>query len=117
MVCEATDNSVNGSKRLYNPLERAEDTARIVCSGNRRKYYRFRPARFYGGIGTADCLGCCLRCLFCWSWDKVVNPGRFGTSYSPHQVAGKLTNIAYKRGFRQVRISGNEPTLARDHLV
>ena len=117
MVCEATNNSVNGSNRLYNPLKRAEDTARIVCCGNRRKYYRFRPARFYGGIGTADCLGCCLRCLFCWSWDKVVNPGRFGTFYSPHQVAGKLTNIAYKRGFRQVRISGNEPTLARDHLL
>jgi len=29
----------------------------------------------------------------------------------------KLTTIAYKKGFRQVRISGNEPTLARDHLL
>ena len=107
----------NGIKRFYDPIERAEETARIVCRGNQRRYYRFRPARFYGGIGTADCLGCCLRCLFCWSWDKVLRPGRYGKFYSPQQVAGKLTTIAYKKGFRQVRISGNEPTLARDHLL
>jgi uncharacterized Fe-S cluster-containing radical SAM superfamily protein len=102
---------------LYDPVKRAEGTARIICRGNRRRYYRFRPARFYGGIGTADCLGCCLRCLFCWSWDKVLNPNRYGKFYSPDQVAGKLTTIAYKKGFRQVRISGNEPTLARNHLI
>jgi uncharacterized Fe-S cluster-containing radical SAM superfamily protein len=46
-----------------------------------------------------------------------MKPGRFGMFYSPHQVAGKLTNIAQKRGFRHVRISGNKSTLARDHLV
>ncbi|MDH4204024.1 MAG: radical SAM protein [Desulfobacteraceae bacterium] len=107
----------NGINKFYDPIERAEETAQIVCKGNKRKYYRFRPARFYGGIGTADCLGCCLRCLFCWSWDKVVRPGRYGKFYSPQQVAGRLTTIAYKKGFRQVRISGNEPTLARDHLL
>lgn len=107
----------NGIKRFYDPIQRAEETARIVCRGTQRRYYRFRPARFYGGIGTADCLGCSLRCLFCWSWDKVLKPGRYGKFYSPHQVASKLTTIAYKRGFRQVRISGNEPTLGRDHLL
>ena len=107
----------NRIKRFYDPIERTEETVRIVCRGNQRRYYRFRPARFYGGIGTADCLGCCLRCLFCWSWDKVVKPGRYGKFYSPQQVAGKLTTIAYKKGFRQVRISGNEPTLSRDHLL
>ena len=107
----------NRIKRFYDPIERAEETARIVCRGNQRRYYRFRPARFYGGIGTADCLGCYLRCLFCWSWDKVVRPGLYGKFYSPQQVAGKLATIAYKKGFRQVRISGNEPTLGRDHLL
>jgi uncharacterized Fe-S cluster-containing radical SAM superfamily protein len=106
-----------GLKSLYNPVKKAEETARIICRGNQARYYRFRPARFYGGIGTADCLGCCLRCLFCWSWDKVLRPGSFGKFYSPQQVADKLTNIAYKKGFRQVRISGNEPTIARDHLL
>ena len=102
---------------LYDPVKRADETARIISRGNGRRYYRFRPARFYGGIATADCLGCCLRCLFCWSWDKVLKPDRYGKFYSPHQVAGKLTTIAYKKGFRHVRISGNEPTLARDHLM
>ena len=104
-------------KRLYDPIQRAQEVSLIVCRGDQRRYYRFRPARFYGGIGTADCLGCCLRCLFCWSWDKVVMPGRYGKFYSARQVAEKLKTIAYKKGFRQVRISGNEPTLARDHLL
>jgi uncharacterized Fe-S cluster-containing radical SAM superfamily protein len=117
MVKEDSYHSGNGMKSFYDPIKRAQDTAQIVCQGNQRRYYRFRPARFYGGIGTADCLGCCLRCLFCWSWDKVVKPDRYGAFYSPHYVAGKLTTIAYKKGFSQVRISGNEPTLARDHLL
>jgi uncharacterized Fe-S cluster-containing radical SAM superfamily protein len=88
-----------------------------VSRGDQRKYYRFRAARFYGGIATADCLGCCLRCLFCWSWDKVVRPDRYGDFYSPQQVAEKLITIARKKRFRQVRISGNEPSIARDHLL
>ena len=102
---------------VYDPIKRAEETARIVCKGTHRKYYRFRPARFYGGIGTADCLGCCLQCLFCWSWDKVMRPARYGTFCSPQQVADRLTTIAHKKGFRQVRISGNEPTISREHLI
>jgi uncharacterized Fe-S cluster-containing radical SAM superfamily protein len=101
----------------YDPVKRAEEAAALVCRGNLRRYYRFRPARFYGGIATADCLGCCLRCIFCWSWDKVVNPTRFGEFYSSKQVASKLDNIARKKGFFQVRISGNEPTIAREHLL
>ena len=117
MLNEDLGDNGHGVKSLYDPIKRAEKTARIVCRGDRRRYYRFRPARFYGGIGTADCLGCCLRCLFCWSWDRVVQPGRYGDFYSPQQVAGKLVSIAYQRGFRQVRISGNESTLARDHLI
>jgi len=104
-------------EKLYDPITKAEETAMVVCSGDRRKYYRFRPARFYGGIGTADCLGCCLRCLFCWSWDKVTAPDRYGEFYSPGQVADRLTTLARERGFGQVRISGNEPTLAKEHLL
>lgn len=44
------------SKKFYDPIERAEETVQVVCRGNQRKYYRFRSARFYGGIGTPDCL-------------------------------------------------------------
>ena len=101
----------------YDPVARAEETAKTVTRGSLRKYYRFRPARFYGGIATADCLGCCLRCLFCWAWDNVTHAGERGDFYSPEQVANKLTAISCKKGFRQVRISGNEPTIAKDHLL
>lgn len=117
MINAGPDPAGNGIKRFYDPVQRAEETARIVCRGDQRRYYRFRAARFYGGIGTADCLGCCLRCRFCWSWDKVLAPGRYGRFYSPRQVAGKLIAIARQKRFKLVRISGNEPTIARDHLL
>jgi uncharacterized Fe-S cluster-containing radical SAM superfamily protein len=102
---------------MYDPVKRAEDVARIVCRGDLRKYYRFRPARFYGGIATADCVGCCLRCVFCWSWRKVVRPGAYGRFYSPKAVAERLISTARKKGFGRVRISGNEPTISREHLI
>jgi uncharacterized Fe-S cluster-containing radical SAM superfamily protein len=102
---------------LFDPLQKAEEIRAVVCRDDKRKYYRFRPARFYGGIATADCVGCCLRCLFCWSWDKVVKPDRFGTFYSPVDVAGRLVQIVRRKHYHRVRISGNEPTLGRDHLM
>jgi uncharacterized Fe-S cluster-containing radical SAM superfamily protein len=99
------------------PIAWAEETRKIVDSGEERKYYRFRPASYYGGIATADCVGCCLRCLFCWSWKIVVQPEKVGHFYSPEEVVRNLTSIAGKKGFYQVRISGNEPTLHRSHLL
>jgi uncharacterized Fe-S cluster-containing radical SAM superfamily protein len=108
--------SLRGSK-MSDPVKRAEEVAAIVCRGDERKYYRFRPARFYGGIATADCVGCFLRCIYCWSWHEVIRPEASGRWYSPRAVAGELTGIARKKRFRQVRVSGNEPTLAREHLL
>jgi uncharacterized Fe-S cluster-containing radical SAM superfamily protein len=102
---------------MYDPLELTAEAARTVVRGEQRKYYRFRPARFYGGIATADCVGCCLRCIYCWAWKEVTQPGRFGRFYTPAQVASRLVSTARKKGFRQLRISGNEPTIARDHLI
>ena len=104
-------------RAMYSPVSRIEEIARIVCHGDLRKYYRFRPARFYGGIATADCAGCCLRCLFCWSWENVVRPEKAGFFCSPGEVAERLVNVARKKGFHQMRISGNEPTIAREHLL
>jgi uncharacterized Fe-S cluster-containing radical SAM superfamily protein len=99
------------------PIALAEEAGKIVGSGEKRKYYRFRPAFYYGGIATADCVGCCLRCLFCWSWHILIQPEKVGRFYSPEEVARNLTSIARKKGFHQVRISGNEPTLHRSHLL
>jgi uncharacterized Fe-S cluster-containing radical SAM superfamily protein len=102
---------------MFDPIKQAEKLARIVTRGDERKYYRFRPARFYGGIATADCVGCYLKCLFCWSWQEVVRPESVGEFFSPEEVARRLGSIARKRRFQQVRISGNEPTIAREHLI
>ncbi len=102
---------------MYDPIEMAATTREVVCQGNRRKYYRFRPARFYGGIATADCVGCCLRCVYCWSWQEVTNPERSGEWHSPEQVARALVGIAKRKRYRKLRISGNEPTIGREHLI
>ena len=105
------------SSSTADPLARAEEVGKIVRSGEKRKYYRFRPAPFYGGIATADCVGCCLRCLFCWSWKMMTQPERVGKFYAPEEVAQNLLSIARKKDFRNLRISGNEPTLHRSHLL
>jgi uncharacterized Fe-S cluster-containing radical SAM superfamily protein len=102
---------------MLDPIVLAERLKEIVGSGEKRKYYRFRPAPYYGGIATADCVGCYLRCLFCWSWHIIVQPEKKGRFYSPEEVAQTLTSIAKKKGFERIRISGNEPTLHRPHLL
>ena len=102
---------------MFNPIEFSEITRNIVCKNNQRKYYRFRSSRFYGGIATADCVGCCLRCVFCWSWNVITRSEVCGKFYSPEEVAGKLIAIAKSKKLRQLRISGNEPTICKEHLI
>jgi uncharacterized Fe-S cluster-containing radical SAM superfamily protein len=102
---------------MLDPIALAEKLIEVVGSGEKRKYYRFRPAPYYGGIATADCVGCYLRCLFCWSWHIIVQPEKVGRFYSPEEVARNLISIARKKGFQRLRISGNEPTLHRSHLL
>lgn len=89
----------------------------MVSRGRLRKYYRFRWARHYGGIATADCVGCCLRCLFCWSFNVICRPETTGTFFTPEQVAGNLKKTSRKNHGSQMRISGNEPTINREHLI
>lgn len=102
---------------MYDPVALARHTQERVCRGEARKYYRFRPARFYGGIGTADCLGCNLRCAFCWAWGQLHQAHRLGRFYAPREVASRLGDIAQKKGFSHVRLSGHEPTLSMAHLL
>ncbi len=102
---------------MFDPLNTAETTKQIVSSGDRRKYYRFRPAQFYGGIATADCVGCNLRCVFCWSWNVTTRPEICGSLYTPRDVARRLVGIAKRKKLKQLRISGNEPTICREHLI
>jgi len=102
---------------MLDPIALAGKLKEIIGSAEKRKYYRFRPAPYYGGIATADCVGCCLRCLFCWSWHIIVQPEKIGRFYSPEEVVRNLISIARRKGFQRIRISGNEPTLHRSHLL
>jgi len=102
---------------MYNPIELTKKIEKIVSNGNKKKYYRFRPTRFYGGIATADTVGCNLRCKFCWSANSVWNPKNTGQFYSPEVVAETLLDIAESKGYNQVRVSGGEPTIGRNHLI
>ena len=47
---------------MYDPIDVAKKVEEIVVRGALKKYYRFRPTGFYGGIVTADTVGCNLRC-------------------------------------------------------
>ncbi len=104
----------------FDPIERARNVEEIVMSGNKRKYYRFRFATYYGGIVTADTVGCCLLCAYCWNYFKNLHPEKYGKFYSPKEVADKLQDIAKRKNCYTFRISGAEPILGErsmKHLV
>lgn len=86
-------------------------------SGLLRKYYRFRPARFYGGIATGDAVGCNLNCAFCWVNEPRKRPQKYGEYYSAAEAARKLEGIARDKGLLKLRISGAEPTIGKEHLL
>lgn len=104
----------------FDPLKRSEEVENLVTSGDKRLYYRFRPAPYYGGIATADAVGCSFLCVYCWNYNRNLYPERFKEFYTPQQVADKLLHIAYKKSFRLFRISGAEPILGEKtftHLI
>jgi len=106
----------------YDPVERHLSLERLLTklSGGvvAKKYWRFRPDRWYGGVATADCVGCGLACKFCWvKSDILYNPAEVGSFHTPRDVASRLSSIASSRGYRQARVSGGEPTISRTHLI
>lgn len=104
----------------YDPIERLgrvrDLVVRYVGGVELRAYYRFRADRWYGGIATGDVIGCILSCVFCWSWRFRDNP-RLGVFLGPEEVFERLVEIARKRGFDKVRLSGGEPTISWSHLL
>ncbi len=105
----------------FDPIERAGEVERLVMDKDRRKYYRFRGSRYYGGIATADTVGCCFLCAYCWNYKKNLNPDSCeGEFLSPEEVAGKILKICRKKSFNKVRITGAEPVLGErsfQHLL
>lgn len=104
----------------FDPLKRAAEVESIVMQGDKRLYYRFRPAPYYGGIATADAVGCSFLCAYCWNYNRNLNPARFRDFYNSQQVSSKLLNIAQRKSFNMFRISGAEPILGENsfnHLI
>ncbi|MEM3090572.1 MAG: radical SAM protein [Candidatus Bathyarchaeia archaeon] len=107
---------------FYDPVTRHIAIEKLVTrtssEGQERKYYRIRPARWYGGIVTADCVGCGLLCRFCWVSDTVMNrPHDVGKFYTPRKVAESLISLAKKCDLKLLRLSGGEPTIGKKHLL
>jgi uncharacterized Fe-S cluster-containing radical SAM superfamily protein len=107
---------------LYNPVVRHEAMEKLVVRdtelGQERKYWRFRFDRWYGGIVTADAVGCGLVCKYCWVSDAVMfQPVKVGKFYRPDVVAEILVRMARKRNLKQLRVSGGEPTIGKRHLL
>jgi uncharacterized Fe-S cluster-containing radical SAM superfamily protein len=117
----------------FNPLKLAEETERIVTrmgpEGLERKYTDFYSVPVYGGIATGYAVGCCLRCIYCWSnWSRDF-PEKFGEFYSPKNSAKNLfkaaeEGITYSTYWRKLiskinklRLSGCEPTIGKAHLL
>jgi len=104
----------------FDPLERAKAVEELVMDGLARKYYRFRPARYYGGIATADLVGCPFLCAYCWNYARNLHPELSRDRYySPDEVAKRLLAIMKRKRFNKVRLSGAEPILGQqsfEHL-
>ena len=117
----------------FDPLALAEETGKKITregpEGLERKYTGIYSAPVYRGIATGYAVGCCLRCMYCWSnWSRDF-PEKFGKFYSPKNVAkalvkaaeGGITSPGWER-FRgikvnKLRLSGCEPTLGKEHLL
>ena len=104
----------------FDPVERSKNAESTVMRGEKRLYHRFRAAPYYGGIATADAVGCSFLCAYCWNYYRNLNPSRFKNFYSSQEVASRLLNIARKKSFYLLRITGAEPILGEksfDHLI
>jgi uncharacterized Fe-S cluster-containing radical SAM superfamily protein len=96
----------------FDPVARAQEVESLVMQGDKRRYFRFRHAKFYGGIVTADASGCNLLCAYCWN---IVRNSDIETIndrlYSPKEVAEKIADLQQKTGMDKCRVSGCEPIL------
>ncbi|MGB9863439.1 MAG: radical SAM protein [Candidatus Saccharicenans sp.] len=95
----------------FDPLSRSAEVEALVMTGQKRRYYRFRAGGFYGGIITADTVGCNFLCAYCWNYRRNLAPEGEGQFYSPEEVAENIIKLARKTSLRQARVSGAEPIL------
>jgi uncharacterized Fe-S cluster-containing radical SAM superfamily protein len=105
--------------KLFDPIDLAARTEKIVCKGNTRRYLRFGTTPDYGkGVATGYTAGCNIRCVFCAASHTRDNPDMANRFYSPEEVFHILYEIVKKhRKINVVRISDGEPTIGREHLL
>jgi uncharacterized Fe-S cluster-containing radical SAM superfamily protein len=73
-------------QKPFDAFERASEVEKIVMEGSQRKYYRFRSSRHYGGIVTADAVGCNILCAYCWkSFESIT--GSDGSAFRYQLIA------------------------------
>ncbi|MCR4396487.1 MAG: radical SAM protein [Candidatus Saccharicenans sp.] len=101
----------------FDPLERSRQVEKLVMDSGRRKYYRFRSGQFYGGIVTADAVGCSFLCAYCWNYSRNLDPAGAGTFFSPEEVVARVLSLARKHRLNQIRVSGAEPLLGPESLA
>ncbi|MGB9906535.1 MAG: radical SAM protein, partial [Candidatus Saccharicenans sp.] len=107
-----------GSLNLpFDPLERSRQVEKLVMDSGRRQYYRFRSGQFYGGIVTADAVGCSFLCAYCWNYSRNLDPAGAGTFFSPQEVVDRVLSLARKHRLNQIRVSGAEPLLGPESLA
>ncbi|MDI6806772.1 MAG: radical SAM protein [Candidatus Aenigmarchaeota archaeon] len=118
--------------KSFDPLKLARETEKIVTregkEGLERKYTGFQSRPVYGGMATGYAVGCCSRCVYCWSdWSRDF-PDKLGKFYSPREVAKNLLRAAeegipepnWRERFPKInklRLSGCEPTIGKKHLL
>jgi uncharacterized Fe-S cluster-containing radical SAM superfamily protein len=101
----------------FSPIKLAERTETIVGNGNKRRYTHFYCTGVYGGISTGYTVGCCLRCVYCWVDMNRDFPFDSGKYYTHSEAFENLASNAHKAKVKNLRISGAEPTLCREHLL
>ncbi len=105
---------------LFDPIELGRSTEKLVCRGDKRKYFGFRltPQNYGTGVATGYAVGCNLRCAFCWANDARDQAEREYKFYSPEEVVDRLlVPFARKKTLRLARISNGEPTVGKEHLL
>jgi uncharacterized Fe-S cluster-containing radical SAM superfamily protein len=102
---------------MLNPIEDSKKLEKIVAKSFERKYSKFRTSEFYGGIATADCVGCDLACSYCGNKRCNSKPEECGKFYLPKEVSDKLEKIAKKKGYNHCRIGGGEPFISMGHMI
>ncbi len=106
----------------YDPYQLGLKVKEKVCKKTvngeiARKVYRYRVDKWYGGILTADVVGCNLRCRFCWAWKSSSFRSDIGFFQTSEKIADRLLRLSSKSGLIKARLSGGEPLLCPSHAL